>query len=134
MYAKTRRGHVAIELLIVLPILLTVLLGTIEFSLLLTAQQQVSLAAREATRVAATGGSVADIEQAVRLTLGDARYAQASVTAMLTDSNGDPVASGEPIAVRVQMPAGAAVPDLLVFAGLSIRNQVLVGQTVMRKE
>jgi len=66
--------------------------------------------------------------------LGDARYAQASVTAMLTDSNGDPVASGEPIAVRVQMPAGAAVPDLLVFAGLSIRNQVLVGQTVMRKE
>jgi len=134
MYAKTRRGHVAIELLIVLPILLTVLLGTIEFSLLLTAQQQVSLAAREATRVAATGGSVADIEQAVRLTLGDARYAQASVTAMLTDSNGDPVASGEPIAVRVQMPAGAAVPDLLVFAGLSIRNQVLVGQTVMCKE
>jgi Flp pilus assembly protein TadG len=134
MFAKTRRGHVAIELLIVLPILLTVLLGTIEFSLLLTAQQQVSLAAREATRVAATGGSVADIEQAVRLALGDARFAQASVTAMLTDGNGDPVASGEPIAVRVQMPASAAVPDLLVFAGLSIRNQVLVGQTVMRKE
>jgi len=134
MFAKTRRGHVAIELLIVLPILLTVLLGTIEFSLLLTAQQQVSLASREATRVAATGGSVADIEQAVRLALGDARFAQASVTAMLTDGNGDPVASGEPIAVQVQMPASAAVPDLLIFAGLSIRNQVLVGQTVMRKE
>ena len=134
MFAKSRRGHVAIELLIVLPILLTVLLGTIEFSLLLTAQQQVSLASREATRVAATGGSVADIEQAVRLALGDARFAQASVTAMLTDGNGDPVASGEPIAVQVRLPASAAVPDLLIFAGLSIRNQVLVGQTVMRKE
>jgi len=77
---------------------------------------------------------VADIEQAVRLALGDARFAQASVTAMLTDGNGDPVASGEPIAVQVRLPASAAVPDLLIFAGLSIRNQVLVGQTVMRKE
>ncbi|MFQ3651553.1 MAG: TadE/TadG family type IV pilus assembly protein [Gemmataceae bacterium] len=134
MFAKSRRGHVAIELLVVLPILLTVLLGTVEFSLLLTAQQQVSLASREATRVAATGGSVAEIEQAVRQTLGESRFAQATVRAMLTDSNGEPLASGEPIAVQVQLPATAAVPDLLVFAGISIRNQVVMGQTVMRKE
>lgn len=134
MFAKSRRGHVAIELLVVLPILLTVLLGTVEFSLLLTVQQQVSLASREATRVAATGGSVAEIEQAVRQTLGESRFAQATVRAMLTDSNGEPLASGEPIAVQVQLPATAAVPDLLVFAGISIRNQVVMGQTVMRKE
>ena len=134
MFAKSRRGHVALELLLVLPILLTVLLGTVEFSLLLTAQQQVSLASREATRVAALGGSVGDIEQVVRLTLGDSRFAQATVTPILVDANGNPIPSGEPIAVRVELPASAAVPDLLVFAGLSIRNQVLMGQTVMRKE
>lgn len=134
MFAKSRRGHVALELLLVLPILLTVLLGTVEFSLLLTAQQQVSLASREATRVAAMGGSEGDIEQVVRLTLGDNRFAKATVTPLLVDANGNPIPSGEPIAVRVELPATAAVPDLLVFAGLSIRNQVLMGQTVMRKE
>jgi hypothetical protein len=134
MFAKSRRGHVALELLLVLPILLTVLLGTVEFSLLLTAQQQVSLASREATRVAAMGGSVAEIEQTVRLALGENRFPQATVTPLLVDSNGDPIPSGQPIAVRVELPATAAVPDLLVFTGLSIRNQVLMGQTVMRKE
>jgi uncharacterized protein (UPF0333 family) len=132
--SSPRRAHVALELLLVLPLLLTVLLGTVEFSLMLTAQQQVSLASREAARVAATGGTPDEILYAVRLSLGDARFMQATVTPLLTDTDGNPIPSGEPIAVRVELPATAAVPDMLVFAGISIRNQVLMGQTVMRKE
>ncbi|MGL4552120.1 MAG: TadE/TadG family type IV pilus assembly protein [Gemmataceae bacterium] len=129
-----RRGHVAIELLFVLPILLTILLGTVELSLWLSAQQMVGLAAREATRVAATGGGQADVEAAVRATLGEGRFARSTVTATLNDVNGDPVEPGEPVSVVVRLPVEAVVPDLLAFAGLSIRNLLLVGQTVMRKE
>lgn len=122
------------ELLFVLPLLLAVLLGTVEFSLWLTAQQQVALAGREGARVAATGGSETEILDAVRVTLGEARFTQATVTAVLTDELGNPVATGDPVSVRVLLPVRYVVPDLLAFVGLSIRSQVLVSQTVMRKE
>jgi Flp pilus assembly protein TadG len=129
-----RQATVAIEMLLVFPLLLAVLLGTIVFSLWLSAQQQVSLASREGARAAATGGNAADVNAAVHLALGDNRFSQASVQANLTDSNGNPLASGQPVSVVVQLPVTAAVPDLLVFIGVSIRNQSLVSQTVMRKE
>jgi hypothetical protein len=129
-----RRGSMAIELLFVFPILLAVLLGTVQFSLWLSAQQQVALASREGARTAATGGSAKDVNESVRLTLGDGRFNVAEVKVTLTDEHGDPVTAGNPVAVQVRLPAASAVPDLLRFIGFSIRNEVLVGQTVMRKE
>ncbi|NBO92737.1 MAG: hypothetical protein EBV06_10580 [Planctomycetia bacterium] len=135
MIAKGRRRAVAaVELLFVLPVLLTVLLGTVELSLWLTAQQTVSLSSREGARTAALGGDNTAVQDAVRLTLGDARYAQATVVAYLTDDSGNPVDSGQPVSVVVQLPVSSVVPDLLAFTGLTIRNLQLVGQTVMRKE
>jgi hypothetical protein len=129
-----RRGGMAIELLFVFPILLAVLLGTVEFSLWLSAQQQVALASREGARTAATGGGANDVNESVRLALGDGRFNVAEVRVTLTDENGDPVSAGDPVAVQVRLPAASAVPDLLRFIGISIRDEVLVGQTVMRKE
>ncbi len=131
---RRRKGSVAIEMLLVFPLLLAVLLATIVFALWLSAQQRVSLASREGARTAAIGGSAADVNQAVHFALGDNHFARASVQANLTDSNGVPLASGQPVSVVVQLPASAAVPDLLVFIGVSVRNQTLVSQTVMRKE
>jgi Flp pilus assembly protein TadG len=128
-----RRGGVALELLFVLPILLAVLLGAVEFSLWLTAQQQVNLAAREGARAAATGGTLDDVNAAVKLALG-ARFDKATVQAQLTDAGGNPLPPGQPVTVAVALPATAVVPDLLAFVGLSVRNVSLVGQTVMRKE
>ena len=132
--APRRSAVAALELLLVLPLLMTVLLGTVLFSLWLSAQQQVNLAAREGARVAATGGGIDDINAVVRLALGDARYQRATVQAQLDGPDGGPAAPGDPVAVIVSLPATAAVPDLLAFIGLSIRDQVLVGRTVMRKE
>src|SRR5688500_1485555 len=133
MLTKQRRtGAMAVELLFVFPLLLAVLLGTVEFSLWLAAQQQVALASRGGARVAATGGSAGDVGQAVRLVLGDARFEQAQLRADLTDANGDALASGQPVSVLVQLPVTAVVPDLLAFIGVSIRGQVIVSQTVMR--
>lgn len=135
MVAKPRRrASMSIELLLVFPLLLAVLLGTVQFSLWMSAQQRVALASREATRVAATGGTRDEVAASVRLTLGDTRFQLAEIQANLTDSNGDPIASGEPVSVLVSLPAGAVVPDLLRIIGFSIRNEFLVSQTVMRKE
>jgi hypothetical protein len=131
---RRRRASAAVEMLFILPLLLIVLLGTVEFALWLAAQQQVTLASREGARVAATGGSAADVGATVHFALGDARFQQATVQTFLTDEAGNPVLPGAPVSVMVQLPASAVVPDLLIFIGLSIRDQFLVSQTVMRKE
>lgn len=131
---KARRGALAVELLFVFPVLLAILLGTVQLSLWLAAQQQVALASREGARVAATGGSSAEVASLVRQVLGEKRFSQAEVQTSLTSLSGQTVAPGDPVAVVVRLPARAVVPDLLAFVGISIRHEVLVSQTVMRKE
>jgi Flp pilus assembly protein TadG len=132
--ARSRRGSLTVELLLLVPLLLIVLLGTVEFSLWLSAQQKVALASREGARTAARGGSVADVQQAVHLVLGDAVYQQTQVQATLTDGNGNPQPPGGPVAVVVALPVGVLVPDLLAFTGVSFGGKLLVAQTVMLKE
>lgn len=129
-----RRAALTLELLFVFPILLVLLLAAVEFSLWLSAQERIDLAAREGARVAATGGGAGDVETAVRNTLGPQRFAVATLRADLTDASGDPLPSGEPVSVTVAVPAGAVVPDLLAYAALSIRGQTIAARVVMRKE
>lgn len=129
-----RHGTLAIELLIVLPLLLTVLLAGVEFSLLLVAQQQVVVASREGARVAAQGGAADDVQAAVQKFLGQGPLSQASVTATLTDDHGQPIPAGGSVSVTVSIAATQAVPDMLAYVGISLSNQSLVGRTVMRKE
>ncbi len=133
--STTRRaGSLTVELLLVLPVLLAFLLGMVEFSMILLARQELLTASREGARVAALGGSSSDVEQATRLFLGTGSLAQANVQSVLTDAGGMPLHSGSPVAVTVSIPAGQAVPDMLAFIGLSIANDTLAAQSVMRKE
>jgi Flp pilus assembly protein TadG len=125
---------VAVELLVALPIVLAVLLGMIEFSMLLVARQQILVASREGARVAALGGTADDVDKAVHQFLGTGSLAGAQVQAQLTDQSGQPVPSGGAVAVTVSLPTAQAVPDLLRFIGFSLGNDVLTVQTVMRKE
>ncbi len=129
-----RRGTTAIQLLLVLPVLMAFLFGMIEFSMLLIVRQQLLTASREGARVAATGGTVADVQQATQLFLGGGSLSQATIDVLLTDASGQPVTTGGAVAVTVSLPATQAVPDLLLFIGFSISDQTLIAQTVMRKE
>jgi Flp pilus assembly protein TadG len=131
---RRRRGVLSIELILILPILLTLLVGMFEFSALLVARQQLVAASREGARVAALGGDATAVQQAVQQYLGTGNLAGAQVQAVLTDSSGNPVASGDPVTVAVQIPATQAVPDMLRFVGFSMQNVTLTAQTVMRKE
>jgi Flp pilus assembly protein TadG len=124
---------VAVELLLALPFLAGVLLAAVEFSLLLTAQQELLAASREGARVASQGGTQIDVVQAAQQVLPGS-LSGATVTAVLADSTGQPLASGQPVSVLVSIPATQAVPDLLAFVGFSVAGDTIAGQTVMRKE
>jgi TadE-like protein len=130
----TRRGTVALELLLALPVLLGVVLGVVEFGLMLVAEQQLVAASREGARVASQGGAQSDVVQAVEQFLGSGTLRNAMINAVLTDNMGQPLASGQPVTVTVSIPAKQVVPDLLKFVGFSIAGENLVGQTTMRKE
>lgn len=130
---RCRRGSLTLELLLVLPILMTVVLGAFEFSMLAQARQQLLTASREGTRVAALGGTVADVEQATQQALSGSLQ-NATIQLNITDADGVPLPSGQPVSVAVSVNVGQVVPDLLAFIGYNIANETLVGQTVMRKE
>lgn len=131
MRAKKRRAALAVELLLALPVLLAVLLATVEFSVFLSARQQVTSAAREAARVAALGGSADDVQTSVARFLGPN---VANIQSMLTDGNGDPLPVGDPVTVVVTVPTFKMVPELLGFIGFSLRGTEISARAVMRKE
>jgi hypothetical protein len=135
---KSRRGVLALELLLILPLLLVVVLAMVQFSLTLHARQQLVAASREACRVAALGGDRGEVEQMAHRVLGTGRLAEAEIE--LTDEAGTPVPSGqavpsgEAISVWLRIPTACVVPNLLRFVGYSNRNDELVARTVMRRE
>ncbi len=125
-------------MLILLPIFLVLLLGFVEICMIVIAEERLAAASYQGARVASQGGTSADITAVVNTSLGQGTL-QANVAVTISDPNGpitDPEddLSGVPLTVTLQASATTIVPDLLRFIGFSISNQVLVGQTVMRKE
>ncbi len=158
--ATRRPGSVAVELLLLAPIVLGLILGVVELSMMTAANEHLSAASREGCRVAALGGDAREIRRAVYNHLGHGSLGQARILAVfLEDGKGQPITSilsldddedrgrdhdrdrrgrpipgGEPVMVRVEIAANQAVPDLLAFIGFSLSKTTLVGQTIMRKE
>ena len=126
-----RPAALAIELMLALPILMALVLGMVQFSLMISARQQVTGAAREGGRVAALGGSDVEIQATVDRFFG-AKVAQ--VQTALADPSGDPIAAGDPVTVVVRVRTSCLVPELLGFIGFSMKNQEIVARAVMRKE
>lgn len=115
------------ELLFLLPIVLLLLVALVEFVFLINAETKVTLASREGARVAALGGSTADVEDAIINVLGAAVVAQS--TFEITYPNDDPT-TGNPVTVTVSVPAKILVP-LLVIGCFDPDTLMLTGQTTM---
>ena len=130
---RARHGSMALELLLVLPLLLALLFGMIQFSILLSSRQVLLAASQEGARVAAQGGNVLEVETAARRVLGTGSLGQAQVVSLLTDGQGNPAPAGAAVTVCVQMPADQAAPNLLRFIGLNIQEPI-VACTTLRKE
>jgi Flp pilus assembly protein TadG len=138
---RRRRGTVTTELMLTLPLLITMLFGTIQFSMVLFAKQQVQAAAWQGARTAARGGKQQDILQAVNHYLSGASLAGASVSLGQVDSDGNllgpdgnPLESGNPVTVEVDLPGASAAPGLLRAVGLRFLESTVVARTIMCKE
>ncbi len=129
-----RRGIVAVELLLALPVLLMVMLGTIQFTMILVARQQLQLASREGARVASIGGNASEVQTAVQAFLGTGPLSAATVHSVLTNASGQPIPSGGSVQVVVSIPTTQAVPNLLGSFGGTVAGDTLIAGTVMRKE
>jgi hypothetical protein len=118
------------ELLLVLPILLGLLLGLVEFSMLWSAGHLAQRAATAGCRVASFPGSdLADVEHAVEHSLGKGSL----IEAYQVEVRGGRF-SGDEVWIRVEVPMRAAAPDLLKVFGLGFKERKLAAQAVMRKE
>jgi hypothetical protein len=126
------------ELMLVFPIAMAFFLAMIEFSMILTARQQLLAASREGARVAAIGADHEEVAITIRRYLGEGPLGDSELT--MTDAEGSvlstslAVRSGEPVEVWLRVPTGHVVPDLLRFIGYSIKDDELVARTVMRRE
>ncbi len=131
---RGQRGAAAIEFAIVLPVLVLLLFGTIEFGLLLYNQQVITNASREGARAGIVAQSPRVTPQAI-----------ASVVTSYCGGNlitfGDAAAAGPNVTVTPGTTFGTDLTvqvtynyDFLVLSNLGFGQQVLRAQTVMKME
>ena len=131
----TRRGTIIVELLLVAPIFVVLLTAMIEFSMILTARQELLSASREGCRVAAHGAPNEEIRAAVACTLGDSRLREAEVRIKHFEENHVlPHAPRDRVQVVVHIPTTWVVPDFLGLIGISFAEDELACATVMSME
>jgi len=139
-----RRAVLSVELVLTLPILLTVVLAMTQFAILLMSTQTISAAANVGAREASLpSATVASTTAAVQRAVAGWQFAgSADLTVNVQARDGDTgvaknladAVTGDVVLVQVKVPSIEAAPNLLKFIGLSIEDQWLQSTTVVRKE
>jgi Flp pilus assembly protein TadG len=129
-----RNGNVILEAALVLPILLLLAFGVIEFGYYFYVKNNVQGAAREGARAAITAGATnADVNAAVATAMANSGLSQSGYTITTTPTNVSTTAAGTAVQVTVQCSwgtvGGGARPMRLMSA-----NKVVRASATMRKE
>ncbi len=128
---RSERGSTAMEFALILPILATLVFGTIDFGILLWNQEVLVNATREGARQGAlfTGGAPsADVQAVVQQALQDGGVSTAGLSVSVTGQGG---AFGTPLTVNTAIPWNFFVIDNLV-PGLTV-NQLQAAVTMMNE-
>jgi hypothetical protein len=126
---RSRRGVLSLELILTLPILLIVLMGLIEFTVLFYSRSLVVEATRVGARKASLPGATAEsVEAEVRNVLSPRLQTGIQVGVDVG------LHSGDVVVVSVQTPMTSASPDLLWPIGLSLNGRNLYSETRMIRE
>ena len=117
------------ELVLVLPVVVVILFGLIELSLLFNARQTLVVASRAGARAASLCGATCDdVKQAIHDQVGGPLCDEITIDVDLGKRCGDPVC------VVLYVPMRSVSPDLLRFVGFGLDERELVAETVMSKE
>ena len=134
MKIKGQKGASAVEFAIVLPVLVLLIFGCIEFGLLLYNKQVITNASREGARAGIVSQSPRVTEEAIRgivisycgnnlVTFGD------KATALSVNATAAGTSFGDDLTVLVKYKY-----DFLVLSNLGFAPKVLNSQTVMKME
>jgi Flp pilus assembly protein TadG len=134
---QRQRGNAVLDMALVLPILLALAFGTVEFGYYFYVKHNVQAAAREGARAAIVPSAVAgDVTTAVQNVMTAAGLGSSGYTTSVTDINGNAInvstaSAGTAIKVTVQCTWGnVGVRPLGVISS----TKIVTGNTVMRKE
>ena len=136
---KSERGSQIIEAALVLPLLLLVLLGILDFGLLFQRYEAVTNAAREGARVAILPGyAAADVQNRVQQYLADAGLTAVPITTVVAPV-GVNVGGGACITMTgatVSYPHSYFLVGAIMtyFGGAGLGNTALVATSMMRYE
>ncbi len=129
---KLRRGNAVLEAALVLPILLYLAFGTVEFGYFFYVKNNVQGAAREGVRAAIPPGATnTDVNTAVLNQMTAAGLQASGYTITTTPSNVSGLAAGTAVTVNVQCTWGVVGLRPLQLISTS---KIVKGQAVMRKE
>ncbi|MEW6771806.1 MAG: TadE/TadG family type IV pilus assembly protein [Bacillota bacterium] len=128
MRLKNERGQATVELALVLPILILILFGIMEFGRIFSAYLVITNAAREGARLAAVGASDTAIEQ--RVEDAAAGLDETKLTVTITPPAAGRV-SGAEATVRVDYSVDLVTP---VLSGIAPNPFPLTAQSAMRVE
>jgi Flp pilus assembly protein TadG len=130
-------GSAVLDMCLVLPILLALSFGTVEFGYYLYVKHNMQAAAREGARAAIVPSAVnSDVTTAISNVMSAAGLSGSGYTSTITDTSGNSLsvstaAAGTAIKVTVQCSWGnVGVRPLGVISA----SKAVVGTTVMRKE
>jgi Flp pilus assembly protein TadG len=127
-----RRGNAVLEAALVLPILLYLAFGTVEFGYFFYVKNNVQGAAREGVRAGIPPGATnTDVTNAISSQMTAAGLQSSGYTVTTTPSNVSGLSPGATVTVNVQCTWGTVGlrPLQLISA-----SKVVKGQAVMRKE
>ena len=124
---NNNRGAVLVEFAIVLPIFILILIGTVEFGIVLHDYSLLQSASREGARAAAVGFTQAAIEQRVRDFALDIN--NENLTIEINNAQG---VRGSTVSVRTSYPVPLITPLMQSIVGSSSFN--LRAETLMRLE
>ena len=134
-YGKDENGQGLVEFAIILPLFLLLVMGIIQFGIILNGQITLTSASREGARLAVvTDPNEADADNLIRARVDSAAVAllldinQININRNVEDENGDPT---DMLSVSVVGEVPIIVPVFNIFTGSEVE---LTGESIMRIE
>lgn len=132
-FRKTEKGQAVVEMALILPVLLLIIFGIIEFGRILNTYMIITEISREGARAGCVGGSDSDIRSTVRSRATDSGLDAALINdtdIVITPNTGSRL-RGESLQVRVSYPVDIIAPLLGPIIG---DPYIVSSQTTMRVE